>query len=49
MAKTIKGARRRWPPSAPELDALIEEAIVDAYRESEQRTGFHCVLEQHLV
>jgi len=48
MAKTKKGTRRHWPPSASELDALIEEAIVDAYGESEQRTGFHCMLEQHL-
>ena len=30
------------------VDALIEEAIVDAYSESEQVVGFHATLEQHL-
>jgi hypothetical protein len=27
---------------------MIEEAIVDAYTESEQAVGFHATLEQHL-
>ncbi len=39
-------ARRRIARSR--LDALIEEAIVDAYTESEQAVGFHVTLEQHL-
>ena len=30
------------------LDAMIEEAIVDAYTESEQAVGFHATVEQHL-
>jgi hypothetical protein len=30
------------------LDALIEEATVDAYDESEQMTGFHTMLDEHL-
>ena len=44
-----KTPRKRWPPSKTELDALIEEAIVDAYGESEQRTGFYTMLEEHLA
>lgn len=31
------------------LDALIEEATVDAYGESEQTTGFYTMLEEHLA
>jgi len=34
--------------SEAELDALIEEATVDAYDESEQTVGFHTMLEEHL-
>ena len=30
------------------LDRLIEEAVVDAYNESEQRTAFYTVLEENL-
>src|SRR5262245_10663366 len=30
------------------LEALVEEAIVDAYGESEQRVGFLCMLQEHL-
>ncbi len=44
---------RREPKSGTkvataELDKLIEEAIVDAYDESEQRTGFYTMLEDNL-
>ena len=35
------------PPSR--LDAMIEEAIVDAYNEAEQAVGFHATIEQHLA
>lgn len=35
--------------SDAELDALVEQATVDAYDEYEQRAGFHCLLEQHLT
>ncbi len=31
------------------LDAMIEEAIVDAYNEAEQAVGFHATIEQHLA
>jgi len=48
----IRGARpasRRPKISPARLDALIEEAIVDAYTESEQAVGFHATIEQHLA
>ncbi|MFC4534627.1 calcium-binding protein [Sphaerisporangium dianthi] len=34
--------------SRAELDALVAEAIVDAYDEHEQLSGFHVMLEEHL-
>ena len=40
-------ARHRIPPAR--LDALIEEAIVDACNEVEQAVGFHAAIEQHLA
>ena len=45
-------ARKASAPSripAARLDALIEEAIVDAYTEAEQAVGFHATIEQHLA
>ncbi|MES1254959.1 MAG: calcium-binding protein, partial [Acidobacteriota bacterium] len=53
-ASNRKAAKRRsptrsWPPSPQRLDALIEEATVDAYGESEQATAFLTVLEEHLA
>jgi hypothetical protein len=38
--------RRRIPTDR--LDAMIDEAIVDAYTESEQAVGFHATVEQRL-
>jgi hypothetical protein len=35
--------------SAAKLDRLIEEALVDAYGEEEQRTAFYTMLEDHLA
>lgn len=35
--------------SAAKLDQLIGEATVDAYDESEQRSGFYTMLEDHLA
>jgi hypothetical protein len=32
-----------------QLEALIEEAIIDAYGESDQRVGFLTMLEEHLA
>ena len=40
--------RRRWPPTVTALDALIEEAIVDAYGDDEQRVGFLTTLQERL-
>ena len=40
---------RVWPPSPRRLDALIEEATVDAYGESEQATAFLTMVEEHLA
>jgi hypothetical protein len=37
------------PPSIQHLQELIEEAIVDAYDEYEQRTGFSTMIEEHLA
>lgn len=48
MAKG-RTARKRWPPSKTELDALIEEAIVDAYGEPEQIVGFYTMLADNLA
>jgi hypothetical protein len=35
--------------SKKELDALVEQAIVDAYDEHEKLSGFHVMLEEHLA
>jgi len=43
-----KEGRPRKELSAARLDALIEEATVDASDESEQKTGFYTMLEDHL-
>jgi len=41
--------RSRRPPSPAALDALIEEAIIDANGMSEERVGFYTMLEEHLA
>ncbi|SFJ57320.1 Calcium binding [Streptosporangium canum] len=35
--------------SKAELDALVEEAVVDAYDEDEQLSGFHVMIDEHLA
>ncbi|MEV7969995.1 calcium-binding protein [Sphaerisporangium sp. NPDC088356] len=35
--------------SKAELEALVEQATVDAYDEDEQVSGFHIMLEEHLA
>ena len=35
--------------SGAELDALVEQAILDAYDEYEQLASFHVVIEEHLA
>jgi hypothetical protein len=50
-SKKARGARmtrRRWPPPATELEALIAEAIVDAYGDDERRVGFLTMIEERL-
>jgi hypothetical protein len=44
-------SRRRKPnrPSKTRLDRLIEEAIVDAFGESEQVVGLYTMIEEHLT
>jgi len=41
--------RRSGWLSTSDLDRLIEEAIVNAYGESEQTVGFYTMLEEHLA
>jgi hypothetical protein len=48
QARNLRGATARPRIPASRLDAMIEEAIVDAYTESEQAVGFHATVEQHL-
>jgi hypothetical protein len=49
MVKAKEASRRKWPPNPRVLDGLIEEAVVDAYGDSEQRAGFHAMFEMHLA
>ena len=44
-----RSARRRARLSRHHLDTLIEEAIVDAYGESEERVGLLTMLEEHIA
>lgn len=39
----------RWPPSKRRLGELVEEALVDAYGEDEQRTALLTMIEDHLA
>ena len=39
----------RWPPARARLERLVEEAIVDAYNESEQRCGLFTMIEDRLA
>ncbi|OGB92792.1 MAG: hypothetical protein A2Z31_01425 [candidate division NC10 bacterium RBG_16_65_8] len=43
-----RGKGEKTSLSAARLDALIEEALVDAYGDSEQRTAFFTVLDDSL-
>src|SRR3989454_12170440 len=44
--KRLKAYQPRF--SRAVLDALVEEAIVDCYNESEQATGLYTMIEDHL-
>lgn len=41
--------RPRSSLSKRRLDELVDEAIMDAYGESEQRVGLLCMLQEHLA
>jgi hypothetical protein len=47
--KTTKQTGPSKPPSDAKLDEMIDEAIVDAYGESEQTIGFYTMLEDNLA
>ena len=47
MTTRSKGRKGKGP--AAKLDRLIDEALVDAYGEEEQRTAFYTMLEDHLA
>ncbi len=52
MKRSRAGTKEKagcWPPSRAHLERLIEEAIVDAYNESEQRCGLFTMIEDHLA
>jgi hypothetical protein len=49
--QTTRTLKRAAHPaiSKPRLDELMEEALIDAYGESEQCSGFLTMLEEHLA
>lgn len=49
MGTKRQSTRRRWPPTTAALDALTEEATIDANGVSEQRVGFSTMLDEYLV
>jgi hypothetical protein len=49
IKKATPRRRRSGSPSNAKLDEMIEEAIVDAYGESEQTVGFYTMLEDNLA
>lgn len=49
MPQHDRRKRRRSGLSVAKLDTLIEEALVDAYGDSEQRTAFFTVIEDALA
>lgn len=56
MSRAKRGPTRRTPERSlrkrlgrHQLTALVEEAIVDAYGDSEQRVGLLTMLEEHLA
>ena len=49
VTRKSAAGKRRPRLSAAELDALIEEAIVDAYGDEEQRAGLFTMIEEHLA
>ncbi len=48
-AANPKTRKAPWPPGKRRLQELVDDAIVDAYGESEQRTGFFTMIQEHLA
>ncbi|MGE0030175.1 MAG: calcium-binding protein [Steroidobacteraceae bacterium] len=48
IQRPTAGRKKKTSPERSRLKALIAEATVDAYNESEQRMGFYTMLEEHL-
>lgn len=48
-AANPKRRKAPWPPGRRRLQQLVDDAIVDAYGEAEQRTGFFTMIEDHLA
>ena len=48
-ASTSKARSSSWPPGKRRLRELVKDAIVDAYNDSEQRTGLFTMIEEHLT
>ena len=48
-APRSRGRQRRRPLSKARLEAMIAEATVDAYGESEQLGGFYTMIDEHLA
>ena len=49
-AKTTRAPQSaKSRPTKAQLEALVEEATVDAYGESEQATGLYTMIENHLA
>lgn len=48
MARRLLTEKQKTALEKARLQALIAEAIVDAYGESEQRMGFYTMLDDHL-
>jgi calcium binding protein len=49
VAKRANKKRKAMPVDVTRLEAMAEEATVDAYGESEQICGWACMLEEHIV
>ena len=48
-AANQKRRKPLWQPTKRRLQGLVKQALVDAYDESEQRTGFFTMIEEHLA
>jgi hypothetical protein len=49
LMRRAKTVLRRWPPSQIQLEALIDEATMDAHDEYEQRMGFATMIGDNLA